>query len=413
MTRESAYLSVLAPIGPIGPIEEDRGPLAGMVSWFPRGITQKASALATLQNRLMARTQFVDRALQSVEDGLLITDLAGRIAFANPRASKIFGVAEGALLGDNLLDRLNEVEYGGDKPLEDRAKRDTLSRLLDDRKAVEREIVIAMPEPRTYTLRMAAVSATPGRDEHDGAPLGVVATLSDITKQRELRQMQNDVMTLVTHEMKTPLTAIRGMSEVLMKFEPDGDKRRRMHATIHEASERLTRMIDDYLDLTRLESGARSPHPAFHHIESLIERTLLLLDPLAATRGMELTRNFAPDLPVFLLDADLLARALTNLVANAIKYSPAGTEVVISAEASGGYALVSVADRGPGIPREYQAHIFEKFFRVPHAENADTPGTGLGLALVREIAELHGGRVTVESETGTGSTFTLRLPLKS
>jgi len=394
MTKESARLS---------PFAIESKAVAAKWSWWPRGTSRKARALAALQERLFARTQFVDRALQSVEDGLLIADAAGRIAFANPRAAKILGLGESSLLGSNLFDRLSEIEYGADKPAADR----TMSRLIEDRVVIEREIVVGSPEPRYYTLRMAAVV-----DDSSGsdAPLGVVATLSDITKQRELQRMQNDVMRLVTHEMKTPLTAIKGMSEVMMKFDPDAEKRREMSATINEATERMTRMIDDYLDLTRLESGAREPRLAWRKVESMIEQNLLLLDPIAAQRGVTLIRKFAPDLPPILVDADLLARALTNLVANAIKYSPAYTEVLISARAGEENLFIDVADQGYGIPPEHQTSVFEKFFRVPRVEDADTPGTGLGLALVREIAELHGGRVTVESEAGAGSLFTLRLP---
>jgi len=278
--------------------------------------------------------------------------------------------------------------------------------MLNDRMAIEREIVTGTAEPRYYALRMATVSDGPNQ-----SPLGIVATLSDITKQRELQRMQSDVIQLVTHEMKTPLTAIKGMSEVLMKFEPDALKRREMSATINEATQRMTRMIDDYLDLTRLESGAREPRLSFHRVESLIEQNLLLLDPVAARRGIKLTRKFAPGTPAILVDADLLSRALTNLIANAIKYSRENTEVVISARAGEDNIFIAVADQGYGIAPEHHARIFEKFYRVPRVEDADTPGTGLGLALVREIAELHGGRVMVESETGAGSTFTLRLPL--
>src|SRR5262249_41201923 len=222
---------------------------------------------------------------------------------------------------------------------------DTLSRLLNDRLTVEREIIIGSGELRYYVLRMAAVN-----DGQTRAPLGFVATLSDITRQRELQQMQTDVIQLVTHEMKTPLTALKGMSEVLMKFESDADKRREMHATIHEAAMRLTRMIDDYLDLTRLESGARTPRLAFHRLELLIEQSLLLLDPVAAERDIRLRRKFAADLPAVLADGDLLARALTNLVANAIKYSPASTEVVIAAQAGDDNVFIAVVDQGYGIP---------------------------------------------------------------
>jgi PAS domain S-box-containing protein len=395
MTRESERLS---------PFAIEAKPDVEKLTWWPRGAARKSRALAALQERLFARTQFVDRALQSVEDGLLIADAAGRIAFANPRAAKILGLTDRSLLGSNLFDRLNEIEYGADKPAADRIA----SRLLNDRVAIEREIIVGAAEPRYYTLRMAAVSDD-SRGSH--ALLGVVATLSDITKQRELQRMQSDVMRLVTHEMKTPLTAIKGMSEVMMKFDPDAEKRREMSAAINEATQRMARMIDDYLDLTRLESGAREPRLAFHRIESLIEQNLLLLDPVAARRGVTLIRKFAPDLPPIFVDADLLTRALTNLVANAIKYSPTDTDVLISARAGEENLLIAVADQGYGIPPEHQASVFEKFYRVPRVEDAETPGTGLGLALVREIAELHGGRVTVDSEVGAGSIFTLRLPL--
>jgi PAS domain S-box-containing protein len=395
MTRESARLS---------PFAIDNKAVAAKPAWWPRGTSRKARALAALQERLLARTQFVDRALQSVEDGLLIADAAGRIAFVNPRAAEILGLGERSLLGGNLFDRLAEIEYGADKPATDR----TMSRLLEDRVVIEREIVVGAAEPRYYTLRMAAVSDDSGGS---GATLGVVATLSDITKQRELQRMQNDVMQLVTHEMKTPLTAIKGMSEVMMKFDPGAEKRHEMSAAINEATGRMTRMIDDYLDLTRLESGAREPRLAWRKVESLIEQNLLLLDPVAARRGVMLIRKFAPDMPPIFADADLLARALTNLVANAIKYSPANTDVLVSVRAGEDNLFIAVADQGYGIPLEHQASIFEKFFRVPRVEDAETPGTGLGLALVREIAELHGGRVTVESEVGAGSIFTLRLPL--
>jgi len=244
--------------------------------------------------------------------------------------------------------------------------------------------------------------------------LGLVASLSDITRQRELQQIKSDVMALVTHELRTPLTAIQGMSEVLAQFEVDADRRRKLHLAINDEAKRLMRMINDYLDITRLESGATGLRRAPVHLAPLIERTLLLVDPVAAQRDIRILRRFAPGLPPLLADADLLARAVTNLVANAIKYSPAQTEVIVELRADihieGGGLRIEVTDRGPGIPAEARDRVFEKFYRVPRLADADVPGTGLGLALVREIAELHGGRVMVESEPGVGSTFMLRLP---
>lgn len=402
LTRESARLSPLR-------LREELGIEASRL--LPRGADAKAAALAVLQHRLLARAKFVDWALNSVEDGLLIADAEGQIAFANPRAAQILGMTERHLLGSYLFVQLNAAKYGDASMDEDQLKRmaeKTLLRLLVERRPVEQEVTIGLTERRHYILRMAAVET-----EDNALPIGFVATLSDITKQYELRQMQTDVMSLVTHEMKTPLTAIQGMSEVLMKFEPTPAKRREMSQTINEAAQRMKRMIDEYLDLTQLESGARRPRFGFLRVESLIEQNLLLLGPVAAQREIGLRRVFAADLPPLFADADLLARAITNLVANAIKYSSPNTEVQVSASADSYTIFMSVSDQGYGIPPEHRARIFEKFYRVPRVEDADAPGTGLGLAMVREIAELHGGRVTVESEIGEGTTFTLWLPLKS
>ncbi|MGE0884728.1 MAG: CHASE2 domain-containing protein [Blastocatellales bacterium] len=395
------------------PVNDEKDTDLRSRSWLPAGAGTKAKALAHLQKQLIARSQFVDRAMRSVEDGLLIADAKGRIIFANPRAAQILGLSEQALLGSLLVDRLNSGEHidstSGDE-LTGQTLKDSLSRLLSDRVPIEREITIGAIQPHHYILRMASVV-----DDEAGLPTGLVATLVDITKQRELQQMKNDVMALVTHEMKTPLTAIQGMSEVLMQFEPEAEKRREMNQTINQAARRLKQMIDEYLDLTRLESGAQEMHPAFVRMESLTEQTLLLLDPVASQRGIKITRHFASDLPAIRADATLLSRAITNLVSNAIKYSPANTDVSVSIRKNGGkngdWLFISIADKGYGIPPEHRTRIFEKFYRVPRIEDADTPGTGLGLALVREIAELHSGKVAIESEVGVGSTFTLILPI--
>jgi signal transduction histidine kinase len=145
-------------------------------------------------------------------------------------------------------------------------------------------------------------------------------------------------------------------------------------------------------------------------LDALLERVLLLHTPLAAARGITLTRLGDAALPPLIADADLLARAAGNLVSNAIKYSPAGTEVTVSARSENGAAAIAVTDQGYGIPEADRERIFDKFYRIPRVEDAGTPGTGLGLAFVREIAELHGGSITVSCAPGAGSTFTLRIP---
>jgi signal transduction histidine kinase len=233
-----------------------------------------------------------------------------------------------------------------------------------------------------------------------------------VTRQYELQQTKNDVISLVSHEMRTPLTAIQGMTELLAAYDVEPVRRREMNLAINDEVKRLTRMIAGYLDITRLESGATAMRLSAVRAENLLERILILLEPVAAQRQIRLAGDFPADLPPFLADADLLSRAVENLVSNAIKYSPDGTVVTVAARADEEFVTIEVADHGYGIPAADLERVFEKFYRVPRVQDAGVPGTGLGLALVREIAELHHGSVSVRSEVNQGSTFTLRIPRK-
>jgi signal transduction histidine kinase len=185
-----------------------------------------------------------------------------------------------------------------------------------------------------------------------------------------------------------------------------------MHVAINEEAKRLARMIDEYLNVTRLEAGARPLRKIPLRVEAIVERVVLLLNPLGATRGVPISFELEDGLPVIKADADLLAQAVTNVLGNAIKYSPPGKDVGITVRTDGKDILIEVVDNGHGIAPEDVNRIFEKFYRVPRAESADQQGTGLGLTLVREIMESHGGQVTAQSELGRGSTFTLRLPIQ-
>jgi signal transduction histidine kinase/CHASE2 domain-containing sensor protein len=384
-------------------------------NWWPRGAGWKERVLAYLQNRMITHSFFVERALRSIEDGLIIASAEGCITFANPRAAAILGASERGLIGVDLFARLGSSGLNGieqdhlSSDHRSQTRGGTLFRLLVERLPLEREITIGDCPARHYMLRMSAVSRRP---DDTGPVLGIVASFSDITRQQELQQAKNDVMALVSHELRTPLTAIQAISEVLTRFDVEHERRREMHLAINDESKRLARMIDEYLDLTRLESGARPLRLEPVRMAQLIERTLLLLDPVAANSEIRIVRRFAPNLPAVMADPDLIGRTLTNLVANAVKFSSPRRDVLVEADAENDFLRIAVRDQGCGIPREMLPRIFEKFYRVPRLEDADAHGTGLGLAFVRDIAELHGGRITAESEVGVGSLFTLRLPLQ-
>jgi signal transduction histidine kinase len=200
------------------------------------------------------------------------------------------------------------------------------------------------------------------------------------------------------------------MTELLAQYDMDAPRRKEISAAINDEVKRMTRMITKYLDITRLESGATALHKTPVNVDALLRRVVLLLEPVAAQRGIQLALPIPTALPVLLADADLLARAVENLVSNAIKYSPCGTTVSICAAPEAGGIAIRVTDEGYGIPEADLARVFEKFYRIPRVQDAGVPGTGLGLALVREVAELHGGSVSVTSKMNSSSTFTLRLP---
>jgi signal transduction histidine kinase/CHASE2 domain-containing sensor protein len=372
-------------------------------SRWPRGLESKAAFLARLNDSMIERTRFVDLALRSVEDGLIITGVDGHITFANRSAASVLESTESSLVGVNLFERLRQCQPASTSL----TAGELLARLLVDHAHIEREITVGISRQRQFVLRMSPVST--GAD--GGRVLGIVASFSDVTRQNELQQTKNDVISLVSHEMRTPLSAIQGMSELLVNYDLDPRRRQELSLAINDEARRLTSMITEYLDITRLESGATVVRRGAVLLDTLLERTLLSLEPLAARREIRLVRQFtAAAAPVLLADPELLWRAVANLVSNAIKYSPPGTEVFIRASDGSGGVTIDVVDQGYGIPAQDLGRIFDKFYRVPRVENGDISGTGLGLALVREIAELHGGTVGVKSEPGSGSTFSLHFP---
>jgi PAS domain S-box-containing protein len=366
---------------------------------WPDGAEARARVLRRLNADLIDRARFVSQAMRSVEDGLAIAGPDARIVFVNPSAAATLQLTTDIAVGQPLFGRLAAL----DNRIEDA---ELLRALLVDRTPVEREVSVRSPRPRRLVLRAAPVLSTTG-----SAVIGIVASLSDITRQAELQQTKNDVISLVSHEMRTPLTAIQGLSELLAAYDIPGERRREMTLAINDEVKRLTRMITQYLDIARLESGATVLRLAPVRIEPLIERLMLMAATAAEGKGIRLRREVAQALPGIAVDGDLLFRALENLVSNAVKYSPPGTEVTISARATESEMLIEVADEGPGIPAVDAERIFEKFYRVPRVEDADVPGTGLGLSLVREIVELHGGSVHVQGNSPSGSVFVVRLAL--
>ena len=378
---------------------------------LPQSLAWKLRAVDDLTTRLLARMSFINRILSSMDEGVLVADLFGRIVFANPKGAQLFNCGQGELIGVTFADLL--VERGIIDQLE-------LHKAVDgviSGRSFQLEFEMPGPAPRYYSLLLSALVTNPDTpvgdaiiSEATGNAIGVVVLISDVTKRVELDRMKTETLQLVSHELRTPLTSIQGLSDVLIKFPVATDEANLMLRTIHSEALRLGETINRYLDLTRLESGAQPLNLAPIACQHLIAGCVRNVSLLAAERRIRLIPQVGRSVPELYVDAQLVTQAINNLLSNAIKYSPPGTEVIIGAELNHNGVVINVRDHGFGIPDEAREKIFEKFYRLERETAAGIVGTGLGLPLVKEIVERHGGRVTFESAPTTGSTFSIHLP---
>jgi signal transduction histidine kinase len=240
---------------------------------------------------------------------------------------------------------------------------------------------------------------------------GTVLTWRLTRREAEMAQLKSDFVANVSHDLKTPLSVIRMFSETLeMGRVTDEARRQEYYGVIARESERLSRLIENVLDFARIEGGRRTYTIVPTAVEPVIRDTLEAFGPALASQGFAVDVRLPPQLADIPMDGEAIAQALSNLVDNAIKYSAEHKSLTVEVQRGEGELGISVADRGVGIPREEQGRIFEKFYRVGRSETQGRRGSGVGLALVRHVAEAHGGRVTVESTPGVGSRFTVWLP---
>jgi len=278
--------------------------------------------------------------------------------------------------------------------------------VLAGRGPLEREIMLG---PGTGRWLQVHATALIGLDDN---PIGALLVMNDVTRIHRLESMRRDFVANVSHELKTPITSIKGFVETIIEDPPaDSADLDRFLQIINKQADRLDAIITDLLALSRLEKDTDTGGIETHSLPvgSVIERVVrdaVNLDPRLASRitvtCLAQTRA--------LINAPLLEQAIGNLLSNALKYSPDGTQVTLACNVSAGETTIVVSDSGPGIANEHLPRLFERFYRVDKARSRHVGGTGLGLAIVKHIAQAHGGRVEVKSTIGVGSTFTLYLP---
>ncbi|HUP36035.1 MAG TPA: HAMP domain-containing sensor histidine kinase [Candidatus Limnocylindria bacterium] len=240
---------------------------------------------------------------------------------------------------------------------------------------------------------------------------GLVATYRLMGRESEIARLKSDFVANVSHDLKTPLALIRMFAETLeMDRVPDERRRREYYAVLTRESERLSRLIDNVLDFSRIESGRQRYEIVSGPVEPILHDVVESFRHPIEQQGFAVETAIEPDLPDVPLDGEALKQALANLVDNAMKYSGDRRRIRVAARRDGGGVAVEVADEGIGIPVSERERIFEKFYRIGRSETQGRRGSGVGLALVKHIVEAHGGRVTVDGRPGEGSRFTLHLP---
>ena len=242
--------------------------------------------------------------------------------------------------------------------------------------------------------------------------IGIVVTVRAVNRESEISRLKSEFVSSVSHELKTPLALIRMFGETLdTGIVTDEKKRREFYSIIRKESERLTHLIDNVLDFSKMDTGAKKYFFEEADLVKVIRNSLEAYKFHVHDNGFEI-ESLLPYEPIMLkIDRDAISQALLNLLSNAVKYSEEKKYIRIKVEKQTDFTLISVTDMETGIPKDHQKKIFDKFYQAPATSGKERHGSGLGLTLVKHITEAHGGTVEVESEVGKGSTFTVRIPV--
>ncbi len=291
------------------------------------------------------------------------------------------------------------------RPLTDVIQTKALIAALSGREERVRNLEIPTEGDKTYYASVSTIFS------NDGQEMGRVAVLHDITHLKEIDKMKSDFVSTVSHDLRNPLAVIRGYATMLPIIGEINEGQQNYINKIQNSIDQMTRLTGDLLSLGRIEAGVPLEYEE-------VDVPLLLSEiatdhwPHAHAAKLNIDIEAASELPHVLVDRQLIQRAIVNFLTNAFKYAPDSGSVLLKAESSNGEMVFSVQDRGPGIPKQHQIRIFEKFYRAQQRNEKGKKGTGLGLAIVKSVAERHGGRAWIHSQMGHGSTFYFSVPIQ-
>ncbi len=334
--------------------------------------------------------------LERMAEGVLAVDAQGRLLLMNPAAAALLGITTTDAIGRSLFEVARQQDL-----------QELVRGMLRAPQPVSREVMVFHPSERM--LRLHGVPCPPGPGEADGPSAGIV--IQDVPEHHRYDQLRKEFVANVSHELKSPLTSIRSLTETLLGGAlEDRASNRKFVGMIDEDAARLSHLIDDLLALSQIESQAVAPALTAVPLAPLVESVMAGLQPAIRQRGIAVAIDLPGDLAVQ-ADPDRLRQVIANLLDNAVKYNRDNGRLTVSAARSDGWATVAVADTGIGIPPQDLPRIFERFYRVDKARSRAMGGTGLGLSIVKHTVESLGGTVSVQSDFDRGSTFSFTLRL--
>jgi PAS domain S-box-containing protein len=337
--------------------------------------------------------------VHSMAEGVIMVNKKGEIMLMNPAAEKLLGVKKENKIGQSILSDLKDEQLVS-----------MVQQPADGSKS--KEIVIQSQNDQVRKVLLASNAVI---ESEDGKTVGFVSVISDVTKQKEIETLKNEFLANVSHDLRTPLTCIRGSLELLGDAggNPLTPSQEKNVATALRNIDRLSRLINDLLDLSKLEAKKFTIKPALFRADDLVQSLANEFGAWSKTKGIAIQMELEKPLEIE-ADQDRIGQVLTNLIGNALKFTPAGGTVTVVGKRSVDAQKVElgVRDTGPGIAEKDFKNLFEKFSRIESQAMQGISGTGLGLTIAREIVEMHGGRIWVESEEGKGSYFVFELPIK-
>ncbi|WP_214630409.1 two-component system histidine kinase PnpS [Paenibacillus agaridevorans] len=359
-------------------------------------INAMADSLQVQMSRIRQNENQLESVLANMINGVVMIDVHGIILLMNRRAEEVLGFSARELVGRHFAEAKQQYELA-----------QIIQEALDSREHLREEITFYFPEERLLELNLVPV-----RENNDGEFSGVLLVLQDVSAIRRLERMRSEFVANVSHELKTPIAAVKGFAETLLGGAvKDEETARSFLQIIFDESERLNRLIGDILELSKIESRRVPLMFSPVEMDGFIDKTVKLLEPEAKRRGIALERDVESGLYLE-ADEDRLRQIMMNLLSNGINYTPEGGHVTIRIYAYGDEQVrIQIRDSGIGIPKKDLPRVFERFYRVDKARSRSSGGTGLGLSIVKHLVELHKGTISVSSTVGVGTTFTIDLPV--